>query len=395
MGELLINTTTNGSQSQPCVDSVRGTQYEAMWADGSDISIKGQTLNTNGAKVGDEFRIDGSTASDGNTNRQWPALDFAGFNSFVVWTEQPFTSPPPHPQVKLQRFVDGQHAGPEVQVSTTDIDPTSRPSLTRMIDGGCIVVWTGARQDQRIRAQRFNIEGNKAGPEMTVNTTEGFHRGPSVTVLADGNYVIAWTSDPSSIGGNRLTFRVFNFDGSPRGGEIQPNVSGFQGRNSLTLLDTGKFVIAHIEEIGPSDLGVPQSTVEASIFDPNGDGTVITSVIAGPPRDFHRSWPALVPMPGGRFLLAWVEKSAITFQTVPTVMAKMCSDSELSLSEKVRVSSATTGNRFQVCAAAAFGDGTESVFIAWADLGGADGDTSDVSVRGRAFQVTSSGQLTE
>ncbi|OEJ23590.1 hypothetical protein AR457_02825 [Streptomyces agglomeratus] len=393
MGELLINTTTSGSQSQPCVDSVRGTQYEAMWADGSDVSIKGQTLNTDGVKVGQEFPVAAPTPSDGNANRQWPALEFSGSGSFVVWTEQPFNIPPPLPQVKMQRFFDGQPAGPQVRVSTTDIDPTNRPSLTRLIDGGCVVVWTGARQDQRIRAQRFTIEGNKSGPEMTVNTTEGFHNSPAVTVLANGNYVVAWTSDPSSIGGNRLTYRVFNFDGSPRGGEIQPNVSGFQGRNSLTLLDTGKFVIAHIEGIGPSDLGVSQTTVEASIFDPNGDGSVITSVIAGPPRDFNRSWPALAPMPGGRFLLAWVEKSAVTFQTVPTVMAKMCSESQLSLSEKVQVSSATTGGRAQVCAAAAFGDGAESVFIAWSDSGGAQGDTSDASVRGRAFQVTSSGEL--
>ncbi|MGW7639769.1 hypothetical protein [Streptomyces decoyicus] len=102
-----------------------------------------------------------------------------------------------------------------------------------------------------------------------------------------------------------------------------------------------------------------------------------------------RAQPRQPPLPGGRFLLAWVEKSATTFDTVPTVMAKRCSATDLSLSDKTQVSTATTGNRFQVCAASAFGGGAESVFIARSD----DGGTSDLAVRERAFTVTSSGEL--
>ncbi|MFF3661162.1 hypothetical protein [Streptomyces olivochromogenes] len=388
MGEILVSTTTSGAQSQPSVDSVHGTQYVAMWADGSDAGIKGQNLGRTGTKLGEEFQVSASTPPGNNTNRQWPTVESAGFSSFAVWREEAF-NPPPVAQLKLRRFVDGQPSGSEIRVNGTNIDPTTRPSVTNMVDGGCLVTWAGSRADQRIRAQRFSSEGTKAGPEFTVNTTEGFHENPAVTVLADGNYAIAWTSDPSSIGGGRLTFRVFDFEGTPQGGEIQPNASGFEGDSAITLLDNGRFVVAHVDGIGPSDLGVAQTTVEASIYDPSGDGDEITSVTAGHPRDFNRSSPALTPLPGGRFLLAWVEKSATTFDTVPTVMAKMCSDTELSLSDKVQVSTATNGNRFQVCAASAFGDEAESVFIAWVD----DDGTSDLAVRGRAFTVTSSGEL--
>ena len=102
-----------------------------------------------------------------------------------------------------------------------------------------------------------------------------------------------------------------------------------------------------------------------------------------------RAQPRQPPLPGRRFLLAWAEKSATTFDTVPTVMVKMRPATDLSLSDKAQVSTATTGNRFQVCAASAFGGGAESVLTAWAD----DGGTSDLAVRGRAFTVTSSGEL--
>lgn len=100
-----------------------------------------------------------------------------------------------------------------------------------------------------------------------------------------------------------------------------------------------------------------------------------------------RAQPRQPPLPGRRFLLAWAEKSATTFDTAPTVMVKI--GPAVSLSDKAQVSTATSGNRIQVCAASAFGGGAESVVIAWAD----DGGTSDLAVRERAFTVTSSGGL--
>lgn len=61
MGEILVSTTTSGAQFQPSVDSVRGTQYVAMWADGSDAGIKGQNLGRTGTKLGEEFQVSAST----------------------------------------------------------------------------------------------------------------------------------------------------------------------------------------------------------------------------------------------------------------------------------------------------------------------------------------------
>ncbi|MEU6759188.1 hypothetical protein [Streptomyces sp. NPDC046685] len=89
------------------------------------------------------------------------------------------------------------------------------------------------------------------------------------------------------------------------------------------------------------------------MLSPDGGGSVITSVIAGSRRDFNRTAPALTPLPGGRFLLAWVE------------------------------------NRFHTCATAAFGSGPEGVLLAWSDQDANGG----VTVRGRTFDVVSN-QLT-
>ncbi|GHJ36483.1 hypothetical protein [Streptomyces sp. TS71-3] len=391
MDEILVNTSTAGPQFQPAVDSLSSTEYMAVWADRGTAEIRGQILTAGGDKSGEEFTVNSPAPEQANTNRQLPMLTDTGFNIVTAWIEQPFDVPPPRPRVKMQRYRNAVKAGPEIQVNTTDIDPGNRPSVTRMVDGGAVVVWTDTRADRRIRAQRFDAEGNKAEPEFTVNTTEGFHTSPVASILADGSYVVAWTKDPAAVDGDRLVFRLFDFDGTPRSGEIQPNISGFRPGNTVTLLDNGRFVIAHVDHIADSDLGVPQSTVEASIFEP--DGTAATSLTAGTPQGFHRSWPALAPLPGGRFLLAWVEKSATTVDTVPSVMAKVCSDSQGSLTDKVQVNTAEAGDRFQVSAATAFGGDGESAFITWADDSRATGDLSDFGVRGRAFRIDPSGAL--
>ncbi|MBT2545811.1 hypothetical protein J7E99_35360 [Streptomyces sp. ISL-44] len=388
MGDFVVNTSTLGGQSQPCADAlISSSLFTAVWADDGDAGIKGQRVNAAGAKVGSEFLVAETTPPGGNTNRRWPFLDSVGPNTFAAWIEQPFNLPPPTPAVVLRRFFDGQPSGPTAQVNTDSIDPDFPPTVTRMIDGGCLVTWTGAGEQKRIRAQRFSPEGQKTGPEIAVNTTAAFHRDAAVTLLSSGDYVIAWTNG-EPVGGGGLVYRVFAFDGTPRTGEVRANVSGFAGRSALTALDNGRFVVAHVKATVPSDLGVLQTTAVASVFDADRDGDVIISASAGSPKHFHRSSPALTALPGGRFVLAWVEKSADTFTTVPTVMAQLCSDSQLEIGPKVQVSSGTDGNRFHLSAAAAFGNGAQdSAFLSWADM--ADG--GDTTIRGRVLAVAPDG----
>lgn len=379
MSDFIVNTSVVGGQSQPCADALNSNAlFTALWADDSDAGIKGQRVDAAGVKVGTEFLASEATPPNDNTNRQWPFLDSVGMNTFAAWIEQPFNLPPPTPVVVLRRFFDGQPSGPQVQVSTDSIDPQFPPTVTRMVDGGCLVTWTGAGEQKRIRAQRFSPEGQKTGPEIAVNTTAAFHRDAAVTLLSNGDYVVAWTNG-EPVGGGGLVYRVFEFDGTPRTGEMRPNVSGFTGRSALTALDNGRFVAAHIKSTVQSDLGVLQTTAVASVIDPAGNGSVILSASAGSPKHFHRTSPALTALPGGRFVLAWVEKSADTFQTVPTVMAQLCSDTELEIGPRVQASSATNGNRFHLSAAAVFGNGNPgSVFLSWADM--ADG--GDTTIRG-------------
>ncbi|MET7666100.1 hypothetical protein ABZT45_47830 [Streptomyces sp. NPDC005356] len=378
MGDFAVNTSTAGGQSQPCADALFGSGvFTAVWADDGVAGIKGRHIGTSGTAVGPEFLVSDMQPGN-NTNRQRPFVDSIGGKSFATWIERPFNLPPPTPHVVLRRLADNQPIGSTVAVSTEDIDPSWPPTVTRMIDGGCLVTWTGGSKQRRIRAQRFGPDGEKEGGEIAVNTSEAFHTDATVTVLSNGDFVVAWT-DGAPTGGSGLVYRVFAFDGTPRTSEKRPRVTGFGrlGRSVLTALDNGRFVAAHIDTTVDSPLGVSQTTAVASIFDPAGNGDAVTSAFTGSPKHFHRTSPALTALPGGRFVLAWVEQSADTVDTVPTVMAQLCSDSELSIGPKVQASVGAAKNRFDLSAAALFDDGDSSptVFLSWTSMAG-DGDTS-------------------
>jgi hypothetical protein len=396
MSEILINTTTTVLQHQPAIAALGSTHFFVVWVDSSDRTIKGRLIQADGNPSGDEFVVNTPTPLGANMDRQRPTIASSGPGPIVAWIENAVNPPGARPHVKLQRFnQDGQPSGSEIQVSTTDVDPAHRPAITGMIDGGFLVSWMDARSDQRIRAQRFIIDGSKKGPEFRVNTTDGFHEAPIATRLVNGNYVIAWRSDPSPPGGGALIFRIFDLEGSPIVGETRPNLSGFTGQKAMTFLDDNdRFVIAHVRGLGNSDIGVAKSAVEANVFERNGASANIP-IFATSGQEINTSSPTLAPLPGGRFLLAWVQKRADTFATIPSVRARVFSGSQGGpVGQEVQVNTTTTGDRFSARAAAIVTPGEgETAFVAWADDSQTGGDPSDFAVRGRVLPILASGGL--
>ncbi|WP_225824490.1 hypothetical protein [Streptomyces naphthomycinicus] len=388
MAEFRLNATRSGDQHLPAATAVLGVEYLVLWADEHDFTVKGRFVSAAGAVLGDEFTVGAQPPGGAQVRPRWPSVLAAASHQFAVWLETPFSAPG-RSSVRLQRFTDGHPAGPALTV-TDEADSDGRPALSSMIDGGVLVTWAGTRGDRRVRARRFDSEGQPKGAELAVNTTEGFHLDPATTVLQGGDWVAAWTTDPHAIGGDRLNLRFFDFEGNALTGEIAPNVGDFQGVNAITLLDSGQFVAATISHIAPSDLGKPQTTVKANIF--KTDGSRVVDFTAGDPRHFTRSAPALAHLPSGRFLMTWIEESADTFATVPAVMAVVCAEDEGRLTEPVRVSSAASGGRFHTCAATTFGGDGETALVTWDDDAGLDGDTG-LGVRGRTFTVVPPGTL--
>ena len=139
-------------------------------------------LSPDGTKTSNEFLV--NVPDKPNTKRQRPAIVETPLGFAVAWNEQ---LPGGVPQLKLRAFDGDTLSGPEIQVSSAQVEPLIRPAMTRLGDGGFVTVWADARADERIRAQRFGLEGEKAGPEFRANTVAGLHRVPMAAALTNGN----------------------------------------------------------------------------------------------------------------------------------------------------------------------------------------------------------------
>ena len=104
--------------------------------------------------------------------------------------------------------------GCEFLVNTTTQSNQYAPSITALADGRFVVTWTDTSQTggdtsgYAVRAQLFNADGSQSGAEFLVNTTTlNIQLEPTITALADGRFVVAW-SDGSQTGGDTSGFAI-------------------------------------------------------------------------------------------------------------------------------------------------------------------------------------------
>ncbi len=375
MDESSINRNTTGNQEQPAIAGLRGTQFAVVWTDHGTGTIKGQMLGVDAAPSDKAFTVNFPQAP--GTTRQLPAVIETSVGLVVAWIEQ---LPGASPQLKLRTFDADTLSGPESQVSSAAVEPLIRPALARLPDGGFIVVWADARADERIRAQRYSIEGTKTGPEFRANTVPGLHRVPMVACLANGNIVIAWRA---RLPGPLLVhFQIFDANG-PAGTEQTTTLNITEA--AIAPLDSGQFVIAYVRSALDGEAGFDTTVAQASVFEANGTLSNIRFAATTAGR-IQSSWPTLVSLAGGRFLLAWTEVNVDNAAAGTNVAARIFSPSQGGIGQPVQVNTSTGGQRFSLSAAATAGPAGETAFFAWAD-----DNNADRAIKGRPLPIPAAG----
>lgn len=378
MDEFLINTTTAGDQEQPGVAGLKGTQFVTVWADRASQDIKARLFGLNGVATSDEFRVNFPQAV--GTKRQLPTVIETGLGFAVAWIE---TLPGARPQLKLRTFDADSLSGPETQVSSAEVEPLVRPALARLSDGGFVVVWADVRANERIRAQRFALDGTKVGAEFRANTTAGLHRVPMAAGLTDGNFVIGWRA---RVTGPLFTrFQMFGASG-PVGAEQITTTEITEA--AMAPLDFGQFVIALVRSALDGEAGFDTTIAQATVFDSNG--TLITRIPATSGQNIQSSWPSLAPLPGGRFLLAWTQVNTTNAAAGTTVQARVFSK-QGPIGNVVQINTLRGGSRFSLSAAATTTSSGDTAFFVWVDDSHAGADKAGRAIEGRVLLVPTAG----
>ncbi len=215
-GEFQVNTRTIDTQYEPCAASLSGGGFVVTWTsegqDGSNTGVYGQMFAPDGTSVGDEFQVNEYTINR-QSNPFVTGLEDGGF--LVTWFSAGQELPYGGDGVFAQRYgSDGSKVGSEFQVNTSSTGEQHQPTAVSMADGGFVIVWTSYGQDGTLNSDaiiglRFDANGERIGSEFLVNTfADGDQLNPAITTLSDGKYVIAWDS-PQDADGRGVYAQIF------------------------------------------------------------------------------------------------------------------------------------------------------------------------------------------
>jgi hypothetical protein len=157
---------------------------------------------------------------------------------------------------------------------------------------------------------------------------------------------------------------------------------------AITALDSGRFVIAHVRSALDGEAGFDTTVAQASVFEANGAFSNIH--FAATTGRIQSSWPTLVPLSGGRFLLAWTQLNVDKPAAGTNVMARIFSSTG-PIGQAIQVNTLKGGQRFSLSAAAVLGPGPETAFLAWGDDSKTGADKLGRAIEGRPLPIPAAG----
>ena len=309
-GEFLVNTLTGGDQYDVWVSALKGGGFVATYTGGSTdgVDVLGQVFSASGTKVGTEFQVNTQTAG----LQQAASVTGLVGGGFVAtwWSNNTAVTGDSTDTIKAQIYAaDGTKLGGEFLVNTENAGTQYEPAVTSLANGGFVVTWTSEdtpAQALNVKAQVYSATGVKVGSEFLVNTVTANHQYKVETAgLADGHFVVVW-EDFSGVGGDAsrtgIKAQLFDADGTKIGGEILANTTTneYQQVPRVAGLANGQFVVTWYDANGDGS----GSAVSAQVF--NADGTKSGSqFIAETGVAYIQAAPAVTGLADGSFAIAW------------------------------------------------------------------------------------------
>lgn len=251
-GEEQVNTQSQNSQTTPVVTSFSDGSWVVTWVseaqDGPGWDIYQRRYDSNGASTSGDIRIntvtglkllDPSVTTLKSKDENGYVFDIGWV---VTWTSADQTET--EFDIYQQRFdMNGsvpedeqENPLPEQKVNTTTDGKQAQAKVTGLANGGWVVTWTSQGQDGSgygIYQQRYNGEGLAVGTEQRVNTsTANDEEQPTVTALNDGGWLVTWRSIAQNDDSGDLYQQRYDSLGNPAGVE--------QRVNSFTVSDQAR-----------------------------------------------------------------------------------------------------------------------------------------------------------
>ena len=256
--DFLVNTTAGNGQYFPESATLADGRCVVTWQTGDGYAtIRGRIFNQDGSPAGSDFVIDG-----GGQLRDVATLTDGGFAA--VWRSAEGNTG----SIRARVFdANGVAAGNVITIDSYGGGGVAA-SAVGLSGERIVVTWRhGNEATSAIRA--FDYAGNPLGNEFTINSSSS-----ETTALADGRFVVVWSSDnPGDGDGSAVFARIFGSDCMPSGDEfiVNSTTAGQQELPSVAAWADGRFVVSWES---PDTTASHVAGIRARIFDPTHfDGT--------------------------------------------------------------------------------------------------------------------------
>lgn len=206
-----VNTTVAGDQRNGQVAALNDGGFVVTFASNgtADWRIYGRRYDENGVPEGADYQINAIAA---NSQTDPSAATLSDGTYIVVW--QSNQNGLGDYRIYGRRYQsDGTALDLQgFQINTTSTGDQTNPQVTALADGGFMVNWQSDQTaDSRIYGQRFDSDAGQVGSEFQVSVSEDNDQtDPSVAGLTGGDYMTVWSSDHMAVGETDIYGRFYS-----------------------------------------------------------------------------------------------------------------------------------------------------------------------------------------
>ncbi len=299
--DLILNTTSTNAQQKPDIAKLSNGNYVATWqsvGQGDTAgSIIARIFDQYGNALGAELQISATNTLD-DAFASVAALD----NGRFVVTYQAYDSVAGTANVMYRVVEANGTLGAETVVNTTTGLVDYAPAISRMSDGGFVVVWLSSDSGDSILFRRFDSAGtaiDATSQTVATQTYLGWVAGTqlpySVTALDNGKFVLSWQDV-----GNTAFLKTVLFDGTSLGAVTSiTNSNGGQSVDVAQLAD-GSYVIAYDNWVSGETFNV-----ETRQFDASGNEIAGRHAIVGSYSSPAVYGVSIATLGNGGYMVGW------------------------------------------------------------------------------------------
>ncbi len=390
--EFLVNEFTDGSQSDPSVTALANGHFVVTWSSNDQeqgdtelTAIKARILNENGVEIVSEFLVNEFT----NEAQRYPSVTALANGGFVVTWEsdgqqQSATS---SSVIKARVFdVNGDEIVSEFLVNEFTNNLQLNPGVTALANGHFVVTWSsldpqqGNPSNSAIKARIFNENGDEVVSEFVVNEyTYSWQLHPSITALANGDFIVTWRSHGD------IKARIFDTDGNEIVSEFPVNevTNDVQSRPSVTALANGHFVVTWESNDGQQG-DTELTAIKARIFGANGD-EIVSEFLVNEFTNGFQDDPSVTALTNGNFVVTWLSEDGQQGDTELTaIKARIFDANGDEIVSEFLVNEFTYGWQDDPSVTALANGG---FVVTWESEDGQQGDTSGTAIKARVFDA--------